>query len=70
MESLPYTKDLKADVKYFKHQRDLELNELCKRVRSGDTFERITNTINSLIRKQKHLILVEDALVIYRLTNK
>lgn len=56
--------DLKTNPKYFKHQRDLELNKLCERIKSGDTFERIINIFNSLIRKQKHLILVDDALII------
>lgn len=63
--------DLIENVLYFTRKRDEELNRFNELIKCGETDERrTTDCFNSLMRKQKQLKLIEDALIIFHVTSK
>jgi len=59
---------IKNDISYLTEKRNNELEKFNDLIKAGETDERINKCFNSLLRKQKQLKLVEDALVIYNIT--
>jgi len=61
-------KEMETDVEYFVHKRNLKLERFNRYVEEKKPLEQIENAYEGLIRMQKQLLLMEDALKIYKIT--
>lgn len=60
---------LEEDIKYFLHKRDMALKQFNKAFEDGKSLEKIIDYYDILIKKHKQYLLIDDALVIHRLSN-
>ena len=58
------------DVKYFTDKRNFELERFTEEVEKDAPLEKIQERFDRIIKLTKQLRLLEDALIIYRLTSK
>jgi len=59
---------LESDKQYITFKRDKGLIRFNKAINEFKSFKRLDDAYNSLVRIQKQWLLMDDALVIYRLT--
>lgn len=56
------------DVKYFENRRDASVDDLVRAIKDDSSLEIIQKRFDIVIRTQKQLRLLEDALIVYRIT--
>jgi len=61
--------EMNSDREYFEDKRNLQLEKFNRLIKTGVTFDRIQQCYETLIKMQKQLRLMEDAMIVYRITH-
>jgi hypothetical protein len=70
MSNFKMETDFEFDVEYLTGKRNLALSHFIKGVKSNIDIDYIENRYKTLIRIQKQLILLQDALIIHKISKK